>query len=261
MSYFRLTKWYLDCVSDSGHALIGYAALVRWRGVRLALSGLLTHDGNTAPSRAHLSFCWRPPVESADMINWNSRSLALSGRWCTCAPPIHRVLHQAGGNEIIWHCHQPSSLVSVNLGDGRTIAGRGYVERLNMTGWPQEIGLRHLQWGRFVSEDQSVIWICWNNDLAQTRLMYNGHDVVGSVGDGRVASDGQFELCMSDSRLLRKGAIGTTALGSVPLIRAVLPGHVTSINEEKWLSKGTLTRADGSSVVGWTIHERVTFDV
>lgn len=261
MSSFHLTKWYLDCVSDTGHALIGYAALIRWRGLRLALTGLLTYDGNTAHSQAYPSFCWRPPVESADLINWNSPSLALSGQWCSSAPPVHRVLYQAGGNEIVWHCLQPSSLVRVDFADGRNVTGRGYVERLDMTGFPREIGLHHLQWGRFVSEDQSVIWICWNNDPAQTHLFLNGGNVAGSVGDDRVASVGQFELRLSDSRLLRTGAIGKTVLASIPLIRAVLPGRVMSINEEKWLSKGTLTRADGSSAVGWTIHERVSFDV
>ena len=260
MSGFRLTKWYLDCVTDTGFALIGYAALVRWRGVRLPLAGLLTYEGDRPCGKAHVSLCWHPPVGDAELVNWNCRAFDFTGTWRSSSPAIQRVLYQEGGNEIIWRCLQPASLANVEFGNGHVVGGRGYVECLEMTGLPWNMGLRHLRWGRFVSENESVIWIRWEGHHTRTYLIHNGRDVVGSVADDRIFSERQFDLHLSDPRLLRQGAIATTALKSIPLVRAILPRRLASIREEKWLSRGTMIRADGTTALGWAMHERVSFD-
>ena len=55
MPDFELSKWYADCVTEQGDALILYCAELRWRGPAIHYTSLLTHRGGR-PARSR--FRW-----------------------------------------------------------------------------------------------------------------------------------------------------------------------------------------------------------
>ena len=53
MAAFRLSKWYLDCVTDSGDASIAYTGTVDWGFVHLHFSSLLETTAGQGSSLGH----------------------------------------------------------------------------------------------------------------------------------------------------------------------------------------------------------------
>ncbi len=47
---FYLNKWFLDCVSEEGEAMIFYAAKLKWRGWEVPYTSWLYYDPVTGPT-------------------------------------------------------------------------------------------------------------------------------------------------------------------------------------------------------------------
>jgi hypothetical protein len=46
---FQLSKWYMDCASESGEIVIAYAARLKWRAITLHYASLLVHEPGQKP--------------------------------------------------------------------------------------------------------------------------------------------------------------------------------------------------------------------
>ena len=140
-----------------------------------------------------------------------------------------------------------------------TYDGLGYVERLNLTIRPWQLGLQNLFWGRFVSEEHSVVWIEWQGDYALTVLILNGKKISNSrISENGVKCD-DFELTLERHATIRKGSLGETFVSKIPAALKIAPIDFLGGSEEKFLSRGQLNFVDGSQSTGWVIHERVSW--
>jgi len=229
MPAFSLAKWYLDCVTDEGEAVIAYRAELRWGAVAIGYASVLRHREKTEV-RSTLRACPLPELRGDELL-WEAPPLRIEGRWRALAPAARETVSQG----VDWICVQPRSEVELRL-DGRTLRGLGYAEELKLTVPPWKLPIDELRWGRWVAKDRGLVWIDWRGP----------HSKKVSIGGE------PSELALDEGRVLRSGAIGETALSIIPDLHKVFPGRIVGLHETKWLARGRI----GSSE-GWAIHEIV----
>lgn len=255
---FQLTKWYLDCVSEDGEAVIAYWARAAWRGLAVGYAGLLQRS---ASGEVASSFTLRPgaePCQEGDTIRWRCDALGLCGEWRCRVAAAGRELFRAGAGAIDWECAAPAAEVEMKLARG-TLSGLGYSERLELTIAPWKLPIRELRWGRWIGPTSNVVWIDWRGEHPLTLILLGGEQVHGEVLDHEVRIAEGPRLVVSDNRVLRSGDLGATVLDSIPILRSALPEAILHTHEEKWIGRGVLTGADGVTEEGWAIHEVVRF--
>lgn len=219
----------MDCVSECGDLAIAYTGRVGWGGVRLGFSSVLesTEAGTSVSNSLSTQ---SDPVLEGQVVRW------CSGEWrARCAPIRESVLKTADGN-IDWECLMPISEARV----GR-LRGSGYVERLTMSIAPWKLPFRSLEWGRFHSASDWLVWIETSGRVARRICYWNGAAC-------------EAPLALEQVRVLREGRLGAVALASIPGVHTLFPSGLLNIHELKVLSRGRL----GNST-GWAIHEKVTW--
>ena len=95
MAAFKLSKWYMDCVTDSGDTAIAYTGTADWGAVRLHYSSLL----KTAENRVEVRHSPRPHAEpeiQGGRLHWHSRPLSVDGEWRTAGEPELREMRSSG---------------------------------------------------------------------------------------------------------------------------------------------------------------------
>lgn len=254
MAAFHLSKWYLDCVTDSGNASIAYVGEVRWGPVHLHYSSLLRSTGNEVTQRNSLRQPVMPAV-NGNSVSWSSQPFDFSGIWCAESKELRETVFANEEGSVEWRCLMPRAHV-------RTVndSGLGYVEHLTMTIAPWKIPIRNLRWGRFCGASDSVVWIDWQGRFSNRILYVNGKPVPGSfIEEGEIAFDDGSRLTMDRSLTLRQGPLGTTALSSIPGISNTFPARLLQVNERKWRSRARLEHPNRPAVEGWAIHEIVSW--
>jgi hypothetical protein len=252
---FSLSKWYMDCVTDDGDALIVYRAVLSWRRLRFHYSSTLWFPAAGAPETRTSIRPSPDPVLSPESLAWQSESLGFSAKWTGGTGAVSQTLFENDRGAVRWSCLLAQSDVCARLGD-RSLRGRGYVERLDMTLPPWRLPIRELRWGRFIDPHNAVVWIDWAGPYPLRRVFYNGRLLEQADVTDHAVSAANLALQLREPRVLRSGRIAGI-LNDVPGLSRLLPRQVRTMHEVKWLSRGTLTSAAGAE--GWAIHERVTW--
>lgn len=253
---FRLKKWYLDCVSETGNAVILYWARVEWGRFRFYYGASLHCSPLKEPVHRHT---FRPGIEPAmnnKAVDWSCQRLNVSGSWSSHMNEIECVLTDQTRGRILWNCVYPSAKAKICI-DGDTVEGQGYVEHLTMTLKPWRLPFDELRWGRFLAPKASLVWIQWGGREPRTWGWLNGVEqkhVNAAENRIELPEDGTV-LDLRNDRVIRSGSLSTTALRSIRALNTLIPGW-GSAHETKWLAHGTLSRPD-EVVSGWAIHEVV----
>ena len=254
MAAFQLSKWYLDCVTDSGKTFIAYVGDLHWGPVRLYYSSLLRSEQNVVTQQNSLR---KPgtPVLDGKSVSWNSDHFDFSAVWQSDENELRETVFTSEEGSVEWHCLMPVAQVRAN-----SDSGVGYVEHLTMTIPPWKIPIQYLRWGRFASSSDWVVWIDWQGKFSKKILYRNGKAVKTSVlDDQQITFDDGTGLKMDRSLTLRNGPLGTTALSSIPGVSKTFPARLLQVNECKWRSRARLESPGRSSVEGWAIHEIVSW--
>lgn len=255
---FRLRKWYLDCVTPEGAVFVGYAARIGLGPIPLSYQATMWSPPAGAGCSEFTMLPARLPSSSRDGVRWESARLAARGRWCGRPSSACHVLLDTASHYVAWRCCLPACEASVELG-GRTLQGRGYVEELVVHGNPGKLPIRELHWGRFSSGGDHVVWIEWVGPHPLRLVTVNGLEVAATRVDEEEVRLTDGRLTFEDTRVIRAEAAGVSAFGAPRWRRMLLPRRLADMREEKWLSRGTLERSDGSRADGWVLHERVTW--
>ena len=185
---FSLVKWYMDCVTELGDAVILYCADLRWRAIHAAYSSVLSVIGQTVESHSSMA---RYQLESKnDQILVELPRLKISGKWEASAAPFQHTVYKDASGSVLWNCLQPRASVHFRFGD-RELTGLGYAECLTVTLPPWRLPMRQLRWGRFVSPEDSLAWIDWQGPYSTSFAVHkeNRCDTL-SVSDSEVAMNG-----------------------------------------------------------------------
>ena len=254
---FTLVKWYMDCVTDAGEAVILYCADLRWRALHASMGSVLeSRAGETPRTRTSLG-SYHVHQQSAEITAEYPR-LDVAGTWRALCPGVQRTVYEQAGGTIVWNCVQPGSRVEVRIA-GRELEGLGYVECLTLTLPSWTLPIRALRWGRFVSPHRALAWVDWQGPYSTRFAVRDGHACdLNSVSDREVViEDASLQIDPGDS--LRSGPLNTTILSGAPALRRLFPASLFNIREQKWKSRGTLMQT-GSTSPGWVIHELVEWD-
>jgi hypothetical protein len=249
---FKLSKWYLDCVTDAGDASIAYTGTANWGPIRLHYSSVLQSTVQSVSVRHSLRPQTEPCMDRGS-LRWRSRALKTEGEWEAGAPAIREAVFESNAGSIEWRCFMPRAQARI----GNRL-GFGYAEHTRMTLAPWKLPVRTLRWGRFSTRSDWVVWIDLLGDFTRRIVYWNGQAVPTSLlEDGRIGFGDGSRLTMDRSLVLRDGPLGTTALAVIPGIRDTFPARLLDINECKWRSRACLERPGSPDVEGWAIHERV----
>jgi hypothetical protein len=254
-----LDKWYLDLVTPGGDAFIGYSARLRWLGLRIAYQSFLFSPAVGRRLERTTLRKASAPIRSGAVVEWRNARLGIAGRWCGQAPALRLRLLESESASIRWICHQPRAAASVTLPNGGTMAGDGYVERLR-------VEMRHalpfdtLHWGRFHGDGETLLWISWDAGAAGLWVFRNGVLQHGAVvtNEAITGLDGGSRLGLGPLRRLRDRSVPRV------LARLRVPGGsaaamLRTLRERKWVGRGDLADASGTTTSGWLIHEEVSW--
>jgi hypothetical protein len=261
-SDFSLSKWYMDCIDPTGNVFIGYSAVMKWKKLRLYYANILYFDivGNieTNTSFRQLPF----PILKQNNLTWTTSRLNIKGKWDGVDPLIQKNLLDGDLGGIVWQCFQPKANAKIELPNHTFLAGLGYTENLTMSIKPWELPITELRWGRFLSEEDTVVWISWKGEENLDLLYYQGNPVANPVitDDLINLNQEEFFLTFSDKIVLRNGYPNSTALSGRDGIKNILPKRILNTYECKWRSKGILTKPNKQISQGWVIHEVVKWD-
>lgn len=253
-----LTKWYLDLVTPEGTALVAYAATLRWGGVRVDFASSLLSEPGRPPREDAAWTRVALPQADAGAVTLDQPALGLQGRWVRSAPRVGATLLEDDAGAVRWDCHLPGATATVVLGS-RRFEGLGYVECLTLDRPPQDLPLRTLRWGRYVSQSHTLVWIDWRGGEPRRWVWLDGERqplaVVDDAGVRGLAGDGRLELSggrgLVDRRALQVVSRHLPALDTLPL------GPLRSLREVKRLDHGALTLAGARRDEGWAVHEVV----
>ncbi|VEI45099.1 Uncharacterised protein [Actinobacillus equuli] len=74
---------------------------------------------------------------------------------------------------INWYCHTPKGNFHITFQD-KEYQGLGYADTLEMNFPPWKLAVSELYWGRFLSENHTVIWKEWKGKQSFKQLIWNG---------------------------------------------------------------------------------------
>lgn len=185
----------------------------------------------------------------------NQPKLNIEGCWQPLAAGIRSDL-PAGCGKLIWHAHTPNARFQAVL-DGRVYCGLGYAETLEMDFWPQQLPLRELYWGRFVSEQHYAVWIEWRGEKPLRLLFYNGKQTDDFVLDeaGLTAAAFDLRLEFATPTVIKDEPLWSVAERN-PLLRLLFGRRFLATREQKRKSRAVL-RLPESSSEGWALYEKV----
>ncbi len=256
-SKFSLVKWYMDCVTGEGDAVILYCADLCWRGIHATYSSVLTVGKGL--TEFHSSMSPYRLTSTNSHIDVEFPRMRVSGRWDAGATPFQRTVYENSAGAVAWNCLQPISSVHVRVAE-RELSGLGYAECLTLTLPPWQLPMRQLRWGRFVAQEDYLVWVDWQGPYANSFAVHNGLLCETlSVSDSEVVIRGAA-LRMEESFPLRAGRLGSTVLPGAPALGKLLLHSLFKIEEKKWRSRGILN-ARAHSNHGWVIHEVVDWRI
>lgn len=256
-SRFSLSKWYLDCVTDQGEAFVGYSATLRWKALSLEYSSILVRRTTGEIQTKATLHGGKPPLVSGDSLRWNCPALKLEGKWQAKQQPMSCTVFRASKTPLDWSCPQPHGVAEINVEGLGTFTGLGYVDHLDLSAQPWRLPLDELRWGRYLSERDSIIWMDFKGPYPEAIVFHNGALCQGArVTDHEITlGESQSLLSFEETRVLREGMLGSTALSVIPGFNKLLPARMLNTEEHKWRSRGVLRKTGLILSSGWTIHE------
>ena len=256
---FKLSKWYMDCVTESGEVFIGYCAQVQWRALVIHYSSALTRQRDSGTRNRTSTRRCPAPALAGSILRWSSPRLSVEGTWEAIDPPCRRTLLATEAGSVEWRCEMPRARAEISLEHGRQVRGLGYGEFLEMTIAPWELPIDELRWGRFVSDTDAMTWIDWSGAHPLTVVVCNGNvSSSAAVSDRLITVDNKRAILrIEEPRVLREGPLARTVLAKIPGVRKLLPERILKTHECKWRSRGTLEEDGRIRSTGWVIHEVV----
>lgn len=259
----RISKWYLDLVTDDGTALVVYVVSVGWSGVRIDVASTLFAPADAPPVERTVWTGVSAPESDGETARFRHDGLGVAGEWRRASPPLAATLLAPGDGEgegeVRWWCGYPSASAAVEI-DGRKLGGCGYVELLTMTRPPWTLPLRQLRWGRYASPSHAAVWIDWSggpprrwawlDGAPRGDATLDGERVVDLGGGASIEVHPVRELC--DRRSLR------ILSARLPALAPLFPGPLGELRDVKRLARGTL-RCGAAVDEGWIVDEVVSW--
>ncbi len=253
-SAYRIDKVYGDVVAEDGRYAILYFVNVGLGPVTLTGGQLVSNHFPCAGIRLRLHRARKLPLPDS-----TGRLRLGTSEWAPNCAAIERTFSDAG-HAFRWRCLCPGGVTVIRHGDS-SLAGHGYLEHLSFTLPPWEFTLGELRWGRWLGENDSIVWVA-STEAGFKLVVRSGvavaTDDIVAISEQRVETR-DFLLALTAVETIRKGSLRDTLKWPVAQL---LPRSLAAIDEDKRLFRGSLHERDGADVppaYGFAIAESVTF--
>lgn len=244
---FELSKWYGDCISESGDVRIAYSARVRYGRLKAGYSSLL--NGHTAAHSLRRAVI----REDGQTLSWEAPGLSAS--WIRQDAELQATVFESEAGVVEWRCVIPKGSATMNV-----VRGLGHAEHLRMTVAPWRLPIRTLRWGRFLTPRTTLIWIDWVGPFATRIVFLNGRRVLaGALDDRGLLLDNEVRISFDRAHVVRQGSLGSTVFAAIPGIRRIAPARMLRVEECKWKSRARMQSPGAPDEEGWCIHEVVNW--
>ncbi len=261
---FHLNKWFLDFIGKQGEAMIFYSAKLKWHGWAVSYTSWLRYDKVSGISlKSRFSNVQIPELHD-NLITWNDARFGVTGTWESISKKVETRIFDSEEGSLDWICFQPASRVQLGIGD-KILEGRGYAEQLILTVPPWKIPMDELRWGRFGSEECSMVWIELREKERLQWLWLNGDKIERCViDDDRIfLPENELVLNLDRATVLESEkkilSVVEKIIQYIPGFNKVMPLKFLLADETKWLSNGQLQAKHKDLAVGMAIHELVNF--
>lgn len=250
----RVDKVYGDVVAEGGRYAILYVVNVAIGPLTLTIEQVVSNHFPAGGMRLRLRRAARLPSTGS-----SGRMRVGPSDWLPECPSVERTFADAA-HEFRWRCLCPGGPAVVRHGK-LSLAGHGYLEHLTFAMPPWELTLGELRWGRWLGEDDSIVWVA-SDKAGFAMIARRGEavpqDDIVAIGDRQVETR-EFRLALTAVETIRKGAL--VGMLKWPLAR-LLPRSLTAIDEDKRLFKGSLRERNDARLApahGFAIAESVSF--
>jgi hypothetical protein len=257
-SNFQLEKTYLDCIDQEENCFIIYRAAIKIFFLKLNYSALIFSDKNGMIEEVS-SFKKAVLPIIKDDLKFASPQLQVSGGWTRTDNPIKVVLYKdRRGRELVWNCHHPKSNALV-IYKNNNFSGLGYAETISLPFFPRQLPIDELRWGRFLSQQHTIIWIYWKGARPLNKIFYNGQLFEDGLyeEDGIIFGNGYYVLKFGAVHLVTKRKL-FTLFTAKPFLKLFFSDKILNTEENKYKAHSTFT-ASGISDKGFSLFEIVTW--
>ena len=261
---FHMNKWFLDFVGDDGEVMIFYAASMTWKRWYVPYTSWYYYHPEKGIQEKSNYRKVQFPKQEKEKIFWKDAKFKIEGTWEATSDPINEVLYESERGNLEWSCLQPSSNVTLKWQD-RILKGKGYVEQLNLTSYPWDIGLEQLRWGRYGSDNDHMVWVDFKKTVKQQWLWLNGEKIDDCIiEDDHIYIPGKSLLLELDKGVILESkkkinVIVKKLIHYIPGFKKVIPKYFLMADECKWFSAAKLKKGLKECSSGYAIHELVDF--
>lgn len=283
-SPFSFVKYYFDCVDEAGSTIICFTSILKWRIFNIEHTGIFYYDSEQGKNYeiiktgkgyfSPFNFSIIPvSLSSHELIKaldeqyrenkiengalfFNNACLNVQARVDALPDDINRELYENLDGKISWTCFNANAKIDVS---GRfDLQGQGYIEKLqtNIKLW--ELSNKKYYWGRFTSDNHSLLWIIWEGANPMKVVLFDGAPIetFNINSDGASNWDKSLELKFIEKTQLKSGAL-INLINSGPDWLQKLCKDLSQMKEAKYIAKSLLT-INGVEEMGWSIIEEVT---
>lgn len=246
---FRLVKHYYDLIDPHGNAIIIYDAKLHFYGLKIPYSSIIFSDkSGCTKEKSCLS------ALKISSLKFSQPKLALEGEYQSKQQFKKLTLFQQDQKQLEWHCHSPKTSIEINFNQ-QQFRGTGYAESLSLNFFPWLLLIDELYWGRFTSENHSIVWIEWRGKQPCKQLIYNqnlSHDF--ELTESQLVTE-RFRLDFDEPVIIKNSPL-LSVIKSVPFLSLFVNKRFTDSQEIKWKSLATL-HIGNQVEKGWALYERV----
>ncbi len=237
---FRLTKYYLDCVSKDKSVVILYSAKLKWNLLKLGFMNIYYNciDDTLFQNNYYKNQSF--PIYDEKTLTWNNNYINLNSNWIFKSKPITADLSPENDSSVLWECLCPNADGFVNINSKELVNGVGYVEKLTLTQKPWNLGFDKLYWGRFISEHHYIVWIIWEGKNQLIKVIHNGVEYNSAIIDEQKLQFNNLTLYFVPLFIIRDSFILNGILSNIPFIDKFSMTPVSKIHEKKVFSKGSI---------------------
>ncbi|MBL7789075.1 MAG: hypothetical protein JNL75_04490 [Chitinophagales bacterium] len=254
---FNLEKKYFDVIDNNGNCFIAYWAELYILIIKINFSSIIINNSeNITTEKVSLTKTDKPNQDND--FTFKNKKLGITFVFNGKKTGVKEELYQNIQEEkLVWDCHHPLASVSLYY-DGINYRGLGYSETIHMSLAPWELPIDELRWGRYLSQDTSIVWIEWKGSNPLRKIYYNSsYYEDGSIDNEKlVFGSGKYQVYFLSPSVIYEGKI-SNHLKNLNWLKWIINKRILETIEVKFKSKAIFKVNDSMMNTGWSLYEIV----
>lgn len=249
---FYLKKYYFDGIDHNGNTFILYYAILKLFGIKIPYSSYLLFTDNESVEKSNLTH------SSIGKNNtfFKNNSLKIKGNWTTTEVPFSEILFDNKIGKIRWNCCLPKGSFNTTI-NGKSFSGLGYSEILEMNFPVWKLPISTLKWGRFLSENHTIIWIEWIGKEPLKKVFWNEKPYPeAEISDKGVHFPLQKAYLKFEKPITIKNEKLLSIADKYPFLKLFFSKNFLNSNETKFVSNSSLL-TENQTETGYSLYEIV----